>query len=356
MEKVDPIGEIVPSAPPVPAAVVPPTTAFDFPIGTPSSFFLNSPSTPVLVAPVSFSVKEREDENHGDKKEGTGVPGDGTSAEDEGTSPVEYLSNDHPDHNTQPLPRVSQRISWILYILVIVVGLSLLALRRDVLWEEEEVVVGVEMETITSGWIFGPWRCGDHDGSGQEPNLIRIDFGSTSPDACVGACEEEPECDHLTLYRWDDYSAVHCWLYRPSLTINNNEEMNIPTPVLIDPTYVPTEFPSTNRPIELSSGYAYCFHNLSYATLRAEAAAVNGEEVVGEGAESVTTTTTQTPSTNTIVETTTPTLCICTREYRPVCCEGKNYSNRCMARCRGCEEGAITFGNCATTTASATTS
>ena len=34
-----------------------------------------------------------------------------------------------------------------------------------------------------------------------------------------------------------------------------------------------------------------------------------------------------------------PEPCICTKEYRPVCCEGTTYSNSCVAGCSGCEGG-----------------
>ena len=41
-------------------------------------------------------------------------------------------------------------------------------------------------------------------------------------------------------------------------------------------------------------------------------------------------------------------LCACPRDYRPLCCQGKQYNNKCLAKCSlttnlreiGCEMGA----------------
>ena len=230
-------------------------SVLDFPIAKPSSFFMGISSTPALVAPV-FSPLKEEGDGTGETYSNDNIVGDdNNNSNDDNENEISGSSSDivppqnttgnddtngdnvsddkTPDSNADDVsgesesPELSPDASpptiptdasgevwarrWIAFVIIVFI-LSTLIDRVNPM---EEGRGGVEVEVYNEGWIMDDTRCPDHDGSGEETNLLSIDFDSSSPDACVESCELDPDCDHLTLYRWENSASVHCWLFRP---------------------------------------------------------------------------------------------------------------------------------------------
>ena len=79
--------------------------------------------------------------------------------------------------------------------------------------------------------------CSDHDGSSDGPELITIRY--VSEEECVEICENQEECTHITLFRWDNNAVTHCWLSRGEYYGSEGAQ----------PLY---------RPLTIDSGWAYC--------------------------------------------------------------------------------------------------
>merc|ERR1719515_105103 len=70
---------------------------------------------------------------------------------------------------------------------------------------------------------------------------------ASSADECLTKCEKDSTCHHVTIFRWDTSTSVHCWF-----TTFTKKLTNTLTPI--------------TRPLHLAkgSGWSHCYAKLPY--------------------------------------------------------------------------------------------